>query len=176
MQSESFSSFPNFAFFCLALFCSVLSYSWLMVSNTVSDTWRSQGIKNCLPSQLGSYLILPALRYHQREVFVQLLICFGQLQTFRVLLVEGADIEGVRGIDFPAGRNERRWILLLVDLSPVHTSEEGMSLELLSPLTRTTESLVDVTLRSKWRIRNEELGWSAQSWPAAVTPTEFWVL
>ena len=41
MQSESFSSFPNLAFFCFArLDNSDLSYSWFIVSNTVSETLK----------------------------------------------------------------------------------------------------------------------------------------
>ena len=120
---------------------------------------------------MRSYLILPPLRYHEREVFVQLLVSLGQLQTLRVLLVEGADVEGVRGVDFPSGRDERRGVLLLIDLSPVNSSEEGVSLELLSSLTRTTKSLINVTLRS------EKEGYIVISVelcsPAAVTPADF---
>ena len=95
---------------------------------------------------LRSYLILPSLGYDQREVFVQLLVSIRQLQTFRVLLVEGADIEGVRGVDLPPGRDEWRGVLLLVDLSPVYSSEEGVSLQLLGSLARTAQPLINVSL------------------------------
>ena len=97
-----------------------------------------------------SYLVLPAFRYHQREVLVQLLVGLCQLQPLRVLLVEGTDVEGVRSIDLSSGRDERRGIPLLIDLGPVHSSEERMSLQLLGALTRTTKSLVNVTLRDRY--------------------------
>ena len=99
---------------------------------------------------MRTYLVLPSLGDDQREVFVQFLVSLGQLQAFSVLLVEGADIEGVRGVDLPPGRDEWRGIFLLVDLSPVYSSEERMSLQLLSSLASTAQSLVNVSLGDHW--------------------------
>lgn len=52
MQSESFSSVPNLAFFCFArLDNSDLSYSWFIVSNTVSETFQNRITYLCFLKQ-----------------------------------------------------------------------------------------------------------------------------
>lgn len=55
--------------------------------------------------------------------------------SFRVLLVEGADVEGVRCIDLPPRRDQWRGVLLHVNLGPIHALEEGVLLHLVRPAT-----------------------------------------
>ena len=56
------------------------------------------------------------------------ILYFVVVVTFRVLFIERADIKGVSGVDFAAGRDQRGRILLLVHLVPVDAPEEGVVL------------------------------------------------
>ena len=55
--------------------------------------------------------------------------------AFGVLFVEGADIEGVGGVDFAARWNQRRRILLHVDLLPINADEEWVLFDFVGPAT-----------------------------------------
>ncbi len=70
--------------------------------------------------------------------------------TFRVLLVEGADVEGVCCVHLSPGRYQRGRVLLLVDLVPVHSAEEGVILQLVGAAAPTAETLVDVALKKEY--------------------------
>jgi len=48
------------------------------------------------------------------------------LDPFRVFFIEGTDVESVSGVDLAARRNQRRRVLLQVDLLPVDAFEVWM--------------------------------------------------
>jgi hypothetical protein len=58
------------------------------------------------------------------------LILFGYFHSFRVVLVEIANITSVGSVHFAFGRNEGRRVVLLIDLLPVNAVEEWMSFDL----------------------------------------------
>ena len=66
--------------------------------------------------------------------------------TFCVFFVEGANVKGVGRIDFPSRRNQRWWILLLVDHVPVDAVEERIVFQLLGATAATAYSFVCVSL------------------------------
>lgn len=66
----------------------------------------------------------------EREESIHVHIGVGQLNTFGVLFVERANVEGVGGIHFATWRNQGWSILLDVDLVPVDARKEVVLFDL----------------------------------------------
>lgn len=87
------------------------------------------GITNSFTRCLHTLLYLP-LRNCQRKVFVNFLILFSDLDSFRIILIEISNIASICRINFTLRWNERWRIILLINLFPVDAMKEGMVFDL----------------------------------------------
>lgn len=90
---------------------------------------------NSLEDRLCDFL-LPPLTDHDRETLIKLLVRFSDFDSFRVLLVKRADIEGIGGVHFSPRRHQWWRVLLQVHQLPVQVPEKGMLFYLIRTTTR----------------------------------------